>query len=134
MTRADSTGSAPAQAVSPRTDTRSKGNAGEDRAVDYLLGKGYRIVCRNYQSRRGEIDCIARDPDGTLVFIEVKSSSGGTCGSPLYWITPAKQRTLFAMARQYLFEHKISTTPCRFDVIAISRGNIDHLRNAFIGM
>ena len=120
--------------TSPIPDTRTKGNAGEDRAAEYLLEKGYSIVCRNYRSRRGEIDCIARDTDGTLVFVEVKSSMGASCGNPLFWITPAKQRTLFAMARQYLSEHSITSTPCRFDVIAISRGNIEHLRNAFIGM
>jgi putative endonuclease len=122
----------------PRTpsdiDTHAKGNAGEDRAAAYLLGKGYSIVCRNYRSRRGEIDCIARDPDGTLVFVEVKSSISVSCGSPFFWITPAKQRTLFAMARQYLSEHGLTATPCRFDAIAITRGNIEHLRNAFIGM
>ncbi|MBN1577878.1 MAG: YraN family protein [Chitinispirillaceae bacterium] len=115
-------------------DTREKGDRGENQAVEYLLGRGYSIVCRKYQSRRGEIDCIARDPDGTLVFIEVKSSMGTSCGSPFFWVTPAKQRTLFSMARQYLAEHRIGATPCRFDVIAITRGKIEHLRNAIIGM
>ena len=114
--------------------TREKGNRGEDQAVEHLLGQGYGIVCRNYQSRNGEIDCIARDPDGTLVFVEVKSSEGGHGAHPLFWVTPAKQRTLFKMARQYLAEHHITSTPCRFDVIAITRGKIEHIRNAFIGM
>ena len=114
--------------------TREKGNRGEDQAVEYLLTQGYTIVCRKYQSRNGEIDCIARDSDGTLVFVEVKSSMSAGCGSPLFWVTPAKQRTLFKMARQYLAEHHITSTLCRFDVIAITRGKIEHLRNAFIGM
>lgn len=114
--------------------TREKGDRGEDVAVEYLITQGFEIVCRKYQSRRGEIDCIARDTDGTLVFIEVKSSFGTNCGSPLSWVTPAKQRKLVAMARQYLAEHRITATPCRFDVIGITRGKVDHLRNAIIGM
>lgn len=114
--------------------TREKGNYGEALAVEYLLSKGFEIVCRKYQSRRGEIDCIARDTDGTLVFIEVKSSMSSSCGNPFSWVTPAKQRKLVDMARQYLAEHRISSVPCRFDVIGITRGNVEHLRNAIIGM
>ncbi len=117
-----------------RDTTREKGDQGEDRAVEYLLGLGYHVVCRKYQSRNGEIDCIVRDPDGTLVFVEVKSSMSASCGSPLFWVTPAKQRKLFTMARQYLAEHRISSISCRFDVIAITQGKIEHLRNAIIGM
>ena len=114
--------------------TREKGNRGEDTAVEYLLTHGFEIVCRKYQSRRGEIDCIARDTDGTLVFIEVKSSWGAACGSPFSWVTPAKQRKLVMVARQYLAEHRITSTACRFDVIGITRGKVEHLRNAIVGM
>ena len=117
-----------------RTAARDKGNRGEEAAVEYLLGHGFEIVCRKYQSRRGEIDCIARDTDGTLVFIEVKASWGTACGSPLSWVTPAKQRKLVMMARQYLAEHRITSTACRFDVIGITRGKVEHLRNAIVGM
>ena len=118
----------------PTPSTHEKGNWGEDRAVEYLLGLGYNVVCRKYRSRRGEIDCICRDPDGTLVFVEVKSSLSLTRGTPLFWVTPAKQRTLMGIARQYLAEHNINSVPCRFDVVAINRGNIEHLRNVIIGM
>jgi len=114
--------------------TRCKGDRGENFATEYLLGLGYEIICRQYRSRMGEIDCIARDPDGTLVFVEVKSSSGGSGASPLHWVTPSKQRTIFRVAKQYLAEHGIAFSPCRFDVIAITRGKIDHIRNAFIAM
>ena len=116
-----------------RSGTREKGNRGEERAAEYLLTQGYEVVCRKYQSRRGEIDCIARDPDGTLVFVEVKSSGGKTCGSPFSWVTPAKQRKLSLVARQYLAEHRLTMVPCRFDVIGITGERIEHLRNVIIG-
>lgn len=114
--------------------THEKGDRGEELAVTYLLDKGYRIICRNYRAQKsGEIDCIAYDTDGTIVFIEVKTS-GNKKGKPLFWVTPAKQRTLFKMARRYLAEHNLTSAACRFDVIGIRGDTIDHLRNAFIGM
>ena len=114
--------------------THEKGDHGENLAVEYLLNRGYRIVCRNYRAQKGgEIDCIAYDTNGTLVFIEVKASRSNN-GKPLFWVTPAKQRTLFRMAQRYLAEHKLTDVACRFDVIGIKGNTIDHLRNAFIRM
>ncbi|MFP4417439.1 MAG: YraN family protein [Chitinivibrionales bacterium] len=112
--------------------SREKGNKGEDRAVDYLLEKGYRIVSRNYQSRSGEIDCVAQAPDGTLVFVEVKSARSSKNGHPFSWVTRAKQLKIARMARQYLADHKLTRQACRFDVIAIYQGEIQHLKNAFL--
>ncbi len=51
--------------------TRAKGATAEDQAVEYLEKKGYAILARNFQIHIGEIDCIARDPDNTVVFVEV---------------------------------------------------------------
>jgi len=124
-------GAAPAE--SPVPNRRRKGASGEDAAIEYLLTKGYEVITRNYRARRGEIDCIARDPDGrTLVFVEVKAAYSGSAGHPLSWVTPSKQRTIAGMARLYLAEHGITSVPCRFDVIAVAGGKIDHLRNAFL--
>ncbi len=46
---------------------------GENFACDYLLRQGYEIIERNYHSRYGEIDIIARDKNRDFVFVEVKS-------------------------------------------------------------
>jgi len=113
------------------SSTRQKGADGEDAAAEYLLSKGYSIVSRNYQSRGGEIDCIAEAPDGTLVFAEVKSAKSGRFGHPAYWVTKAKQKTIAKMAQWYLAEHRITKKVCRFDVIAIVNGRVEHIRNAF---
>jgi putative endonuclease len=104
----------------------------EAQVRQYLLTQGYTIVAHNYHTKCGEIDCIAVDPDGTLVFCEVKSSWGFGCGDPLYWVNERKRRVLVRMARQYLYERGMHTKACRFDVIAISSHGIDHLRNAFL--
>ncbi|MBD3320004.1 MAG: YraN family protein [Chitinivibrionales bacterium] len=113
-------------------NTRKKGSSAEDRAVEYLLAEGYSIICRNYQIRSGEIDVVAGDPDGVLVFVEVKASFGPGYGNPLFRVSRAKQRTLIRIARHYLQEHKMNNRRCRFDVIAFQKNSIDHLKNAFL--
>ena len=113
-------------------DSRAKGRAAENIAVNYLLEKGYALITRNYQTKVGEIDCIVKDPEGTLVFVEVKSCSSMCRGNPLYRVTASKQRTLFKLATMYMKEHGIKNQPCRFDVISIVKDEVDHLKNAFL--
>jgi putative endonuclease len=114
-------------------NTHVKGNKGEEAAVDYLLTKGYSIEARNFRTKFGELDIIAKAPDGTLVFVEVKAAVGSGCGNPLHRITPSKQRTIANMARRYMFDREMTSQPCRIDVIGIYKGKIDHIQNAFFG-
>ena len=51
--------------------TRSKGNKGEDFAANVLEQKGYRILCRNYKGKHGEIDIIC-EKSSYIIFTEVK--------------------------------------------------------------
>lgn len=51
------------------------GQIGEDNAAKYIAGLGYLILARNYREGFDEIDIIARRPDKTLVFCEVKTLS-----------------------------------------------------------
>ena len=44
------------------------GDFGEDFAADYLCQNGYSILERNYQTKSGEIDIIARN-DKAVVFV-----------------------------------------------------------------
>jgi putative endonuclease len=111
---------------------RAKGRLGEDKAAEHLLGLGYSIITRNYQTKQGEIDIIAQDPAGTLVFVEVKAAFRGS-GNPLFRITRGKQRTIITLAKRWMYEHKMTGRACRFDVIGIQNGKIDHLRNAYLG-
>ena len=58
------------------------GKWGEDCAVDYLQRKGYTIVERDWKSGHRDIDIIAADEDGTLVFVEVKTRRNRLFGNP----------------------------------------------------
>lgn len=115
---------------------KAKGNFGENIAADYLEGKGYTIVKRNFVfGRFGEIDLVAKDGD-ILVFVEVKLRTNQTYGDPLESIDYRKQQNLRKAAEGYYYVNKINDMECRFDVITIDIRNgvenpvISHLANA----
>lgn len=58
-------------------NTYKVGKMGEEKACEYLIKKGYKILKRNYREKFDEIDIIARERNCTLVFIEVKALSIG---------------------------------------------------------
>ncbi len=118
----------------PDINNREKGDEGEEIAVAFLESAGYSILVRNFRVTRGEIDIIAEDQSRTLVFIEVKSVRDLRFGHPFSKITYGKQKTIAAVARQYLAVNKITNRPCRFDAIGIIAGKVEHLKNAFIMM
>jgi len=55
------------------TQKSETGKLGEDLACEYLLNKSFTIIERNYRKPWGELDIIAKDPKGVLVFVEVKT-------------------------------------------------------------
>lgn len=114
------------------------GEAAEDRALQWLQGKGLTLVQRNYRvargphARGGEIDLILREPDGTLVFVEVRSRAGSAHGGAAASVTPAKQRSLRLAAQHFLLQLPV-LPPCRFDVLAIDGDRLQWLQGAFDG-
>ncbi len=46
---------------------------GENIACEYLVENKYKVIKRNFRQKWGEIDIIAKAPDKTLVFVEVKT-------------------------------------------------------------
>jgi putative endonuclease len=96
--------------------------------------RGYRLVERNYRTRRGEIDLILRK-EGTLVFVEVKLRRGTGFGDPLEAVTPRKQATLRYLAERYLAVRQPNFDTVRFDVVGILASReglrIDHIQDAF---
>lgn len=122
--------------VNRGSTTKALGDAGEDRALAHLLAHGLKLVRRNYRvargpgARGGEIDLILREPDGTLVFAEVRSRADSTHGGAAASIGPAKQRSLM-LAAQHFLRTQTTLPPCRFDVIALDGTRLEWLRGAF---
>lgn len=117
-----------------RTDKRNRRRIGSEKETEvqaYLQKNGYEILCRNFFSRYGEIDIVARK-DGYLVFVEVKFRSGKTFGAPEEAVGFQKQKRIIASAKYYLYRNRLPfTTPCRFDVVGVSGEKIKVTENAF---
>jgi putative endonuclease len=94
------------------------GNAGEKLACSALRKKGYRIIGKNYRCRYGEIDIIAIHKD-CLVFVEVRSKSGSSFGTPEESITAQKMQKVVSTALEYLNNHKDVPPDWRIDFVAI---------------
>lgn len=120
------------------TSTKQSGDEGEEITAEYIVGKGYEIIERNYRYGKGEIDIIAKDPEtGETVFIEVKSKKNLEFGDPVYSVTKNKIKQIKRMAELYLYDKEIDEIDCRFDVITVLlRGKqkpiIEHYVNAFM--
>src|SRR5437870_13920239 len=95
------------------------GAEGERVASRFLEARGYRILERNYRTRRGEIDLIAED-GRILVFVEVKVRLDDRFGGPAAAITRAKQARIARLAQQYLAWRRVGDRSCRFDGVLIS--------------
>lgn len=116
------------------SETKTIGDFGESRAALFLQEQGLQILARNYRTRRGELDIVARDRQ-TLCFVEVRLREDDRHGSPLETVRRQKQRRIYFAAMEYLIQnrYRINSCPCRFDVISIERINrrIIWIRDAF---
>src|SRR6478736_886172 len=99
-------------------ERQALGKWGEDLAVAELERRGYAILTRRYRTRHGEIDIVARDGD-TIVFVEVKAKETDEFGTASEAVTVRKQRRVISMAVDYLARNRLTSSPCRFDVVAI---------------
>ncbi len=92
--------------------------------------EGYKILETNYKTHIGEIDIIAFDGE-SIVFIEVKTRLNDDFGAPSEAVTAKKCEKYYKVATEYLVRNKKTESPCRFDVIEIENGEINHIINAF---
>lgn len=106
------------------------GRTGEHLAAETLIGRGYRILERNFRCSYGEIDLVAED-ENDLIFIEVKTRRGTAYGRPEEAVTLRKQRKLLEIASYYLDLHACSDRSWRIDVVAVqlsARGKFEEIR------
>ena len=115
-------------------NTKITGNAGEKKAADYLTGKGYSILARNWRTKSGEIDIIAVK-DETLVFVEVKSLPNGTNELLQTELNRGKLQRIVKTSKRFLLNHRqYSNSYVRYDVIVIDMPgmpDVYHIENAF---
>ena len=112
-----------------QTNAQILGNYGEQLVCNWLMGQNCQVLHRQWHSRFGEIDLIARGWSGQgklrcemLAFIEVKTRSQGNWDADgLLALTRSKQKKIRTTARYFLVRHPyLSDIPCRFDVALVS--------------
>jgi len=115
-------------------DRARRGRAVEERVAAWLGERGFVVLDRNFRTRGGEIDIVAREGE-TLVFVEVRSRREGSPWSPEASVGPRKQARIARAAAAWLRRHGGADLPCRFDVVAVRVGEgglrIHHVKGAF---
>ena len=117
------------RATGRRTAAQCVGGMAEDEAARLLERHGLAIIARNYRTRLGEIDLIARDGE-VLVFVEVRMRASDSHGDAAESITRSKRRRIESAARHFLARLG-SEPPCRFDVVTVGSARSAWLRAAF---
>lgn len=95
---------------------------GEDKACEYLKKLGFKIIERNFRKGYGEIDIVAIDQsekEKVLVFIEVKTRTSNSYGSPLEAITYWKLKSLIKTAQYYKMTHRNLPDALRIDAVSV---------------
>ena len=119
-----------------KISTKKIGNEGENRACDFLLQNGYEIIERNWRTKSGEIDIIAKDKN-ELVFIEVKTRTNRNYGEPIDAITYYKKKHMLKSIQFYLYLRRLENNFIRIDVIEVYQRKdgfwVNHIKKAITG-
>lgn len=115
-------------------DPKTLGQAGEEAAASFLKSSGFHLLHKNWRSRIGEIDIIAKD-GSNLCFIEVKTRDSIKKGLPRESVTRAKQKKIIRAAQAYCQEKNLESPCMRFDVVEVFKKkdalSVNLIKNAF---
>jgi len=114
-----------------RREAEKRGRRGELVATLLLLAKGYRILGRRVRTPLGEIDLVARSPDGLVCFIEVKARNA--FADAVEAVMPRQQARIARAAELFLAQRPVLRAKgARFDTITVTRGRFpQHLKDAW---
>ena len=118
----------------------ARGKWAEDLVSRWYEQHGYVIVARNWRSKRGELDIVARK-DGVLVVCEVKARASNAFGTPAEAVTPAKQLKVRRATADFRASMRESNDPIaslvnvvravRFDVACVLGTHLEMLEDIF---
>jgi len=99
---------------------QAAGRLGEDLAHRLLLGRGYKVVARNWRPRcgAGEIDLVTWEGP-VLAFVEVKTRGTGEFGEPGRAVDREKQTALLRAGGEYARRAGVPWDRVRFDVVSV---------------
>lgn len=93
------------------------GKLAEQLAADWLVGKGYELLDKNYRFQHAEIDLVMKHK-GIVIFIEVKFRSGTGFGYAEEFVDGAKKKLVVKAADHYVYE-KDWHNDIRFDIVGV---------------
>ncbi|MFO8026473.1 MAG: YraN family protein [Opitutales bacterium] len=111
-----------------------RGRYGEDLAERFCRKElGYRILTRNWRSKKDELDLVCMDQD-VLVFVEVRARSKDALVSGYASVNARKKKVLQRACKSYLKQLQNPPKHFRFDVIDVSLeegtcGEVRHYAN-----
>jgi len=100
------------------------GKVGEIIAENFLLQEGFKILCKNYRTRYGEIDIICKKNYG-LYFFEVKSRINDDLVKPFESVNKKKIERIIKTAYYFLRENNgyIDNNEINVKIISITFGD-----------
>ena len=107
------------------SQTQKIGELGEQLAVQYLVGLGFRILDRNYTRKWGELDIVAFK-NNVVYFYEVKAlqknlalKEGKYDYRPEENVSPSKVLKLRRIIQTYILDKKLGNLEWEFGVIGV---------------
>jgi putative endonuclease len=113
------------------------GRKGERLAARHLRRAGYKILYRNYRPHcGGEVDIVCRIPgELVVVFVEVKTRSSVSHGTPSEAVHLRKQRRIILAAQEWISLLNVPDVRAQFDVVEVvhcsGKWTLNHIRSAF---
>lgn len=95
------------------------GELGETYVANLLSNREFRLLDRNWRIKEGELDLVAEDRQGTIIFVEVKTRTSISHGDPLESITKEKAFRIQKLALAWLATHQRLGSRYRIDVAGI---------------
>jgi putative endonuclease len=109
--------------LATRRKAEQRGRRSEFWAAALLMAKFYRIIGWRVRTPVGEIDLIARAPNGLVCFIEVKAR--GDALDAAQSLGSRQQRRIVNAATHYLATRpRLAAKGMRFDVVAVAPGKL----------
>lgn len=91
----------------------------EDKASRFIESLGYQVIARNFRSKFGELDIVAKEKD-VLVFIEVRYRRKNSMVKPEESIDKRKMRKLMLAIRDFLGKNPVPCSGMRVDLCSVS--------------
>ncbi len=110
-------------------DRAETGRRAEDAAAAHLESLGMTVLERNFHARAGEIDLVMKDKD-EVVFVEVRARATMGWGGAAESVGGKKRRRVVTAAKVWLAARGWDGA-CRFDVVALEDGELEHYPAAF---